>query len=77
MICKVCRQPITDPEGAYAFRIGGRVRFYTHPACKDLIRSSGELIGKTIRQIVELRKPGLFQSPAVRSVLAVIKELRQ
>jgi hypothetical protein len=76
MICKVCQQPIEDVEGARAFKAGGRVRFHTHEACHELVRSSGAAIGQTIRQFVELRKPGLFASPAMRSVLAVIKELR-
>jgi hypothetical protein len=77
MICKVCQQSIEDIEGAHAFKTGGRVRFHTHAACHELVRGTGVAVGQTIRQLVALRKPGLLESPAVRSIMAVIRELRQ
>ena len=77
MICKVCKRPIEDAEGARAFKSGGHVRFHTHEACHELVRTTGAAVGQTLRQLVELRKPGVFESPVVRSVMAVIKELRK
>jgi len=77
MICKVCKRPVADPEGAYAFKTGGQVRFHTHQECRDLIHSSGVALGHMARKLIEIRNPGLFESPMVRSALAVIKELRK
>lgn len=76
MICRVCGKDIVDAEGAHTFHAKGK-QFHTHTACRDLVYGSGVLLGQVAKQFVELRNPGLFQSPGMRGFLAAIKELRK
>ena len=77
MLCKVCRQEITDEQGATPFVSGGKTRFWVHPFCATKVVEGGAIIGNTVKQLVELRNPGLFQKPLVRGLMAVIREFRK
>jgi hypothetical protein len=75
--CKICKQVITDTDGAIPFVVGNVTRFMMHPACRGKLVASGALIGTTLRSLVDLRNPGLLDAPAVRGFIAMVRELRK
>lgn len=70
--CKVCRQVI---EGAKPFVTGGKTRFVMHPACSDKVLEGASAVGGVVKSLVELRRPGFFESPLLRGVVAAAREM--
>lgn len=75
--CKICRKVIADPESAVHFRMRNATQFVVHPECKGAVTDAGVIIGNAVRDLVEIRHPGLFSKPLIRSVFAAIQELRK